>query len=101
MVTITIGGGTQSGILHYGQVFPIDMEKKDIIRAKSGVLSFTSFGIYDTFFKDIEGAENMKKISIQYKINRVPKPADDAEFDMSSRVDVSTNGLRLTEWMAN
>ena len=77
------------------------MEKKDIIRAKSGVLSFTSFGIYDTFFKDIEGPDNMKKISIQYKISSVPKPADDAEFDMSSRVDVSTNGLRLTEWMAN
>ena len=101
MVTITIGGGTQSGILHYGQIFPIDTKKKDIVKAPSGVLSFSSIGMGSTFFQDQNGPDNGKKISIQYKISKVPKAADQTGFDVSSRVEVSSNGLQVTEWMAN
>ena len=99
-VTITIGGGTQSGILHHGQIFPIDAKKGDIIKAKSGVLSFTSTGMGDSFFQDQNGPDNEKKITIQYKISKVPKPADPTGFDVSSRVEVSSNGFQLTECMA-
>ena len=100
-VTISIGGGTQSGILHHGQIFPIDMKESDILKEHSGVLSFTSVGMGNTFFQDQIIPENGKNITIQYKISKVANAAEESGFDVSSRVEFSGNGLQLTEWMAN
>ena len=100
-VTISIGGGTQSGILHHGQVFPIDIKESDILKEHNGVLSFTSLGMGKTFFQDQIVPANGKNITIQYKISKVANAAEESGFDVSSRVEFSSNGLQLTEWMAN
>ena len=42
--TIHLGEGSQSGLIHKGEVFSIDMDKNDILNAKSGVLSFAQTG---------------------------------------------------------
>ena len=43
--TIHLGEGSQSGLIHKGEVFSIDIERKDILKAKSGLLSFTQTGM--------------------------------------------------------
>ena len=52
-VTIYIGERQQSAIAHIGKVFPIDMDREDIIRQKSGVLSFSLVGMGSSFFRDV------------------------------------------------
>ena len=51
-VAISIGAGRPSGITHIGQIFPIDAKKQDIIKEKSGVLSFSQVGMGETFFEE-------------------------------------------------
>ena len=66
-VAISIGQGTQTGIIHTGQIFPIDAKKEDIIKEKSGVLSFSPTGMGETLFEDVE--ENQKILSVDIKIS--------------------------------
>merc|ERR1719192_1421958 len=53
-VALSIGKGGQSGLVHIGQVFPIDAKREDIIKEKSGVLSFSPIGMGETFFEDLK-----------------------------------------------
>ena len=66
-VDISIGQGRQSGIVHTGQIFPIDAKKEDIIKEKSGVLSFSPIGMGETFFED--GDQNQKILQVHFKIS--------------------------------
>ena len=43
--TIHLGEGSQSGLIHTGGVVSIDMRKDDILKARSGVLSFAQSGM--------------------------------------------------------
>ena len=68
-VAISVGQGTQSGIIHTGQIFPIDAKQKDILKEKSGVLSFSSTGLGETLFEDIKmDDEKKKRLQVYYKI---------------------------------
>ena len=66
-VGISIGHGGQSCLVHIGQVFPIDAKRKDIIKEKSGVLSFSSIGMGETFFQDTK-SKGMKCLYMTTKI---------------------------------
>jgi len=50
-VALSIGNGGQSGLAHIGRVFPIDAKREDIIKEKSGVLSFSPTGMGEMFFE--------------------------------------------------
>ena len=67
-VAISVGQGTQSGIIHTGQIFPIDAKQKDIMKEKSGVLSFSSTGLGETLFEDINMDDEKKRLQVCYKI---------------------------------
>ena len=60
-------GRAQSGLVHIGQVFPIDAKREDIIKEKSGVLSFSPIGMGETFFEDIKN-EDRKNLRVTYNI---------------------------------
>ena len=64
---ISIGTGGQSGLVHIGQVFPIDAKREDIIKEKSGVLSFSPIGMGETFFEDIKSKDS-KQLQMTIKI---------------------------------
>ena len=66
-VAISIGQGTQSGIIHTGQIFPIDAKKEEIIKEKSGVLSFSPIGMGETLFEVLD--ENQKQLRVHIKIS--------------------------------
>ena len=68
-VALSIGKGGQSGLVHIGQVFPIDAKREDIIKEKSGVLSFspTGPGMGETFFEDIK-SEDKKQLHVTTRI---------------------------------
>ena len=66
-VALSIGKGGQSGLVHIGQVFPIDAKREDIIKEKSGVLSFSPTGMGETFFEDIK-SEDKKRLYLTTKI---------------------------------
>ena len=70
-VTISIGHGTQSGIVHHGKIFPIDMKREDILKENSGVVSFSSVGMGSSFFfdKNYSGEEG-KVISVRFQISK-------------------------------
>ena len=65
-VALTVGSA-QSGLVHIGQVFPIDAKMKDIIKEKSGVLSFSPTGMGETFFEDVK-SKDRKKLHLTYNI---------------------------------
>ena len=67
-VTISIGEGRPSGLVHTGQIFPIDAKKEDIIKEESGVLSFSPIGMGATFFEDVD--ENQKVLQVHFKISK-------------------------------
>ena len=68
-VKITIGEGAQTQIIGTRKVFPIDTKVADILKERSGVLSFSPVGTADEFFYDIESKGEMnKKIEITYEI---------------------------------
>ena len=71
-VAITTGYGSQSAIFHQGQVFPIDRNAKDILKEKSGVVSFRPGGMYDCLFEDTQpfNTSNQKEITVQFKITK-------------------------------
>ena len=71
-VKMSIGEGTQTSIIHSGQVFPVDADKAEILREDSGVLSFSSVGMGKNFFqdKDYDG-EKKKLVIITYEIIEV------------------------------
>ena len=71
MATISIGHGTQSGIVHHGKIFPIDMKGKDILKENCGVLSFSTVGMGGTFFcdKNVFGLEK-KALSVRVQISK-------------------------------
>ena len=71
-VTLSIGQGTQSGIIHTGKIFPIDAKKVDIMKEKSGVISFHQVGMGETFFTDAE--DQTKEIEVHIKIGRAMEP---------------------------
>ena len=54
-------------LVHIGQVFPIDAKREDIIKEKSGVLSFSPIGMGETFFEDIK-SEDKKLLQMTIKI---------------------------------
>ena len=60
-VGLSIGKGGKSGLVHIGQVFPIDAKREDIIKEESGVLSFSLIGMGATFFEDVESGDNADK----------------------------------------
>ena len=66
-VVISIGEGGPSALIHIGQIFPIDARKEDILKEKSGVLSFNPIGMGETFFEDVEGK---KELVINFKIRK-------------------------------
>ena len=66
-VAITIGSGRQSGIIHIGKVFPIDAKMEDVIKEKSGVLSFWQGGMGESLLEDVD--ETTKKIVMNFKIS--------------------------------
>ena len=66
-VAIAIGHGKQSGIIHTGQIFPIDAKQEDIIKEQSGVLSFSPIGMGETLFEDRD--EDMKQFVVNFKIS--------------------------------
>ena len=66
-VALSIGKGGQSGLVHIGQVFPIDTKREDIIKQKSGVLSFSPYGMGESFFEDIK-SEDRKNLHVTYNI---------------------------------
>ena len=71
-VAIAVGQGTQSGMIHTGQIFPIDAKLNDIIKEKSGVLSFSSVGMGETLFENIKVAgEDKKQLQVHFKIMSV------------------------------
>ena len=74
-VTILIGQGTQSGIIHTGKIFPIDAKRDDIVKEKSGVVSFSQAGMGETFFTD--GEDETKLIEVHIKISRACEPKND------------------------
>ena len=53
-VKISIGNQNEAGMFFQaqGQVFPIDAKKVDILKARSGVLSFAQVGMAEQFFMD-------------------------------------------------
>ena len=65
-VALSIGRG-QSGLVHIGQVFLIDAKREDIIKQKSGVLSFSPYGMGESFFEDIK-SEDRKNLHLTYNI---------------------------------
>ena len=69
--TISVGLGTETGIVHTGQIFPVDIKKTDILKEKSGVVSFMRTGMTEAFFYDkiVRGQEH-KAVHIQYQISR-------------------------------
>ena len=71
MATISIGHGTQSGIVHHGKIFPIDMKGMDILKEHCGVLSFSTVGMGGTFFcdKNVFGLEK-KALSVRVQISK-------------------------------
>ena len=89
MVTMSIGHGTQTGIVHHGKIFPVDMKRSDILKESSGVLSFSSVGMSCLFFQDekVSGIEK-KVIAIRFKISKARSPNDPIpkveHFQMSS-----------------
>ena len=68
-VALSIGQGTQSGIIHTGQIFPIDAKKEAILKEKSGVLSFSSTGMGQTLFEDIDDGELKKQLQVNIRIS--------------------------------
>ena len=69
-VTITVGHGGQTEKTHRnGKVFPIDDKHEDILKQRSGVLSF-SRGTGD-LFEDQDVAGQEKKVVLSFKISRV------------------------------
>ena len=71
--TISVGQGTDTGILHTGQIFPIDIKKTDIFKQKSGVVSFMGTGMTEAFFfnKIFPGQEHEHKVvRIRYELSR-------------------------------
>ena len=66
-VAISVGKGGQTGLFHTGQVFPIDAKREDIIKEKSGVLSFSPTGMGELFFEDIPIASS-KALSVYVNI---------------------------------
>ena len=71
-VAIAIGQGTQSGIIHTGQIFSIDAKQQDIIKEKRGVLSFSWIGMGETLFEDVGERKSLQvliKISNAQDLN--------------------------------
>ena len=66
-VALSIGKGGQSCLGHIGQVFSIDAKREDIIKEKSGVLSFSPIGMGETFFEDMK-SKDMKCLHVTTKI---------------------------------
>ena len=66
-VTISVGQGSRAGIICYGQVFPVDAKKADILKDKNGVLSFSPVGMAENFFQHIK--REIWSIDIHYKIS--------------------------------
>ena len=68
-VAISIGEGRPSSLVHTGQIFPIDAKREDIVKEKSGVLSFSPIGMGETFFEEID--EDNKVLQVNIKIMNV------------------------------
>ena len=67
-VKISIGG-IHAGMFCYGQVFPIDAKREDILKETRGVLSFRQEGMTENFFQDKEYRGQMEKeLAITYEI---------------------------------
>ena len=71
-VTISIGRGTDTNIIHRGKVFPIDIKQNEIIREFSGVASFAQNGMGRIMFCD--APEDEREITIHYAITESSAP---------------------------
>ena len=64
--TIHVGEGTQSGLIHRGGVVSIDVKRDDILKMRSGVVSFAQSGMGHSFFRHLKTGE--KEIQVSYVI---------------------------------
>ena len=64
--TIHVGEGTQSGLVHRGGVVSIDVKRDDILKMRSGVVSFAQSGMGHSFFSHLKTGE--KEIQVSYVI---------------------------------
>ena len=72
-VKISIGKRNQTQIISTRKAFPIDAKVTDILKERSGVLSFSPVGTAEEIFQDIESEGEMrKKIEITYEIMEAP-----------------------------